>query len=92
MTMTVEVTAEPTRNEHSVIFQLNKDLIPPGTGLPFSDAIQAESNPLAEALFQIPGVISVWILGNEVQVTKADSMRWGSLKSKIIETIKRLES
>ncbi len=92
MTMTVEVTAEPTRNEHSVIFQLNKDLIPPGTGLSFSNAEQATDHPLAKALFQIPGVSSVWILGNDVQVTKEDAMRWGSLKSKIIETIKRMES
>ena len=90
--MTVEVTAEPTRNEHSVIFQLNKDLIPPGTGLSFSNAEQAQDNPLANALFQIPGVSSIWILGNDVQVTKEDRMRWGSLKSKVIETIKRMES
>ena len=89
--MTVEVTVEPTRNEHSIIFQLNKDLIPPGTGLSFSNAEQAAGHPLAKALFQIPGVASVWILGNDVQVTKEDGMRWGSLKSKITETIKRME-
>ena len=92
MTMTVEVTVEPTRNEHSVIFKLNKDLIPPGTGLSFSDAESAKDHPLAKALFQLPGVSSVWILGNDVQVTKEDRMRWSSLKSKVIETIKRMES
>ena len=92
MTMTVEVTVEPTRNEHSVIFQLNKDLIPPGTGMPFSDAESAKDHPLAKALFQLPGVASVWILGNDVQVTKEERVRWGSLNSQVIECIKRMES
>jgi len=90
--MTVEVKATPTRNEHSVIFKLNKTLIPMGTGLTFPTAESARNHPLAHALFQIEGVLSVWILGDEVQVTKDESLRWTRVHSKVIETIRRIES
>ncbi len=90
--MSLEVKATPTRNEHSVIFQLNKTLIQPGTGQSYPDARSAEGSPLASALFRIEGVQSVWILGNDVQVTKDESVRWGRINSKIIETIKQIES
>lgn len=86
--MVVEIAVTPTRNEHSIIFKLDRRLIPPGTGLPFADAQAADSHPLARALFQIKGVVSVWILGDEIQVTKDEKVRWGSVKPKIIETIR----
>jgi len=90
--MSVTVTVEPTRNEHSVVFILDKTLLPPGTGSPFSNAQSAKNHPLARALFEIPGVISIWILGNEVQVTKNGAVSWGAIKAKIVETIKRVEA
>ncbi|MFQ5449312.1 MAG: NifU N-terminal domain-containing protein [Nitrospinaceae bacterium] len=85
--MTVEITVTPSRNENNVSFSLDRALIPPGTGLSFPDAQSAQFHPLAHALFQIKGVRSVWILGNEIAVTKDEKMRWASLQSKIIETI-----
>ena len=90
--MPVQVTVEPMRNENSVAFILDKNLIPPGTGDPYSNREKAQSNPLAKALFEIKGVNSIWVLGNEVQVTKDDEVTWGAIKAKIIETIKRVES
>ncbi len=90
--MSVNVTVEPMRNVHSVSFILDKTLIPPGTGNPYSNRESAQSNPLAKALFEIKGVSSIWVLGNEVQVTKDDEVTWGAIKAKIIETIKRIES
>lgn len=89
--MTLEVKPEITRNPDSVNFCLNKTLIPPGTGLSFSGPDFAKNHPLARALFQIRGVQGIWILGNEVQVTKDEKVRWGTITSRIIETIKRIE-
>ncbi|CCQ90912.1 hypothetical protein NITGR_490015 [Nitrospina gracilis 3/211] len=89
--MTLEVKAEVTRNPDLVTFRLNKTLIPPGTGLSFSGPEYAKDHPLANALFQIRGVKAVWILGNDVQVTKDENVRWGTMTSRIIETIKRIE-
>jgi hypothetical protein len=77
------------RNENSVSFILDKTLIPPGTGNPYPNREKAQSNPLAKALFEIKGVSSVWVLGNEVQVTKDDQVSWGALKSRVVETIKQ---
>lgn len=87
--MSVNVTVEPMRNENSVAFILDKSLIPPGTGNPYSNREAAQSNPLAKALFEIKGVSSIWVLGNEVQVTKDDQATWGAIKAKVVETIKQ---
>lgn len=92
MSDTVIVTVETTRNEHSVIFKLGKTLLPPGTGNPYPNREIAQSHPLAKALFEIKGVASVWMIANEVQVTKEAQATWGAIKSKIVETIKRIES
>jgi hypothetical protein len=87
--MPVSVTVEPMRNENSVAFILDKTLIPPGTGNPYSNRESAQGNPLAKALFEIKGVHSIWVLGNEVQVTKDDEATWGALKGRVVETIKQ---
>ena len=87
--MSVQVTVEPMRNEHSVSFVLDKALIPPGTGNSYPNSGKAQSDPLAKALFEIKGVSSVWVLGNEVQVTKNDDASWGALKGRVVETIKK---
>ncbi|MBI5427936.1 MAG: NifU N-terminal domain-containing protein [Nitrospinae bacterium] len=84
--MEIEVT--PTRNEHSIIFKLNLKLIPPGTGLSFANPQSADSHPLARALFQVKGVVSVWIIDDEIQVTKDEKTRWGSVKPRIMEIIR----
>ena len=87
--MSVSVTVETTRNENTVVFKLDKDLIPPGTGSSYPSREMAQSNPLAKALFEIRGVSSVWVLGNEVHVTKDDAATWGGVKSKVMETIRK---
>ena len=87
--MSVSVTVEPTRNENAIVFKLDKDLIPPGTGNSYPNRETAQSDPLAKALFEIRGVASVWVLGNEVHVTKEDGVTWGAVKSKVMETIRR---
>jgi len=85
--MALEITVEPTRNEHSIIFLLNRQVVRPGTGLSFSGPESAEEYPLAKSLFQIKGVASVWMISNEIQVTKDDNARWTAIKSRIMETI-----
>jgi len=87
--MSVSVTVKTTRNENSVVFKLDKELIPPGTGSSYPDREKAQSNPLAKALFKIQGVSSVWVLGDEVHVTKDDQVTWGAVKSKVVETIRQ---
>ncbi|NIQ01429.1 MAG: hypothetical protein GWM98_14415, partial [Nitrospinaceae bacterium] len=56
---------------------MDRDLLPPGTGLSFSSPETANEHPIASAIFQVSGVQSVWILGNEIQVCKDEKVRWG---------------
>ena len=86
--MTLEVKSSTTRNDNYVIFEVNRDIIPPGTGLAYPSAESAHNDTLASALFAINGVVSVGIWGNSVQITKDENTRWGSLKSKVMETIR----
>ncbi len=85
--MSLEITVTPSRNENSIVFNVNKDLLPPGKGLSFSNQEFAQINPLAKALFDIKGVISVWIIGSEIQVTKDETTRWGAIKGVVEESI-----
>lgn len=86
--MTLEVTPETTRNENFVIFETNRQIVPPGTGPIFSNAEAAQRNPLARDLFQINGISSVHFLGSSIQIAKEESARWTRIKSKIMETLK----
>ena len=87
--MTLEIKTQPTRSEILVTFSLNKELVPPGTGKPFPDKTSAQTHPIAKAIFEVDGVESVWILGNDIQVGKADGIRWSTIKSKVEEAIRK---
>lgn len=88
--MTVEIEITTSRNPNYVTFSIDHDLIPPGTGRTFPDAESAEPDPLAKALFAIPGVQSIWVLGNNIHVTKDEKTRWTRIQSRVIETIRRI--
>jgi len=88
--MTVEIEITATRNPNYVTFSTNHDFIPPGTGQTYPDAESAELNPLAKALFEIPGVESLWVLGNHVHVTKNEKIPWTRIQSRVIETLGRV--
>ena len=86
--MTLEIVTQPTRSETLVTFTLNKALIPPGTGKSFPNKASAQADPIAKAIFDVEGVESVWILGNDIQVGKADGVRWSAIKSKVYDAIR----
>jgi len=86
--MSIEITAVPTRTENLLTFELNRALIPPGTGLSFPNVHSAESHPVARAIFQVKGVSSVWILDNAIDVTKDATARWAAVKPKVVEAIR----
>jgi len=87
-TMTVEVHCHTTRNENLLEFEVNRQIIPPGTGLSYFDPESAQHHPLAKALFGIRGVAGLYILGNAVHVSKEENIRWGSITSQVEETLK----
>lgn len=83
----VDVIAEPTPNPNSVKFTLNRP-VSEGRGLSFMDAGQAEASPLAKALFQIPGVKSVFMLNNFITVTRDPEVAWDAIVGEVEAAIK----
>ena len=74
----VTVYAEATPNPASMKFVANKMLLP-NNSADFRNQSQAESSPLAKALFEMPFVTGVFIMNNFVSVTKNDSYEWFDL-------------
>jgi hypothetical protein len=53
----------------------------------FSSAAAASDHPIGRALFAIPGVASVFMVGDFVTVTKADEADWSELIDRIIAAL-----
>ncbi len=53
----------------------------------FMNAEAAVKSPLAQRIFEIAGVKSIFFGNDFVSVTKADSTEWGDIKSKILMAV-----
>lgn len=58
-----------------------------GKSQSYSSKEQAESSPLARAIFALEGVTGVFMLNNFVTVNKAESASWSDLVDGVIEAI-----
>jgi len=74
------------RDPMTMRFLLDSD-IQPGQSARFT-AAEAESAPLAAALFAIDGVAQVQVSGASIHVRRADGAEWASLKPRIAEAIR----
>ncbi len=90
--MSKSITVIPTRNEHTITFKVDQELLPYGKSLPFSEPETSDLHPMAQALMSISGVNSAWIMGNEVMVTKDTDTRWATVKPKVMETIRKVQA
>ena len=86
------ITVIPTRSEHTITFKVDQALLPYGKSLPFSEPETSELHPMGQALMDISGVNSTWIMGNEIMVTKDTHIRWATVKPKVMETIRKLQA
>ena len=90
--MSKSITVIPTRCEHTITFKVDWSLLPYGKSLPFSEPETYKYHPMAEALMAISGVNSAWIMADEIMVTKDTDTRWATVKPKVMETIKKIQS
>jgi hypothetical protein len=90
--MSNSIAVIPTRSEHTITFKVAKALLPYGKSIPFSEPGVSEFHPMAKELMAIVGVNSTWIMGEEIMVTKDEGMRWATVKPKVMETIRRVQS
>lgn len=83
----VDVIAEPTPNPNSVKFTLNRP-VSEGKSQSYMNPEQAEASPLAKALFEIPGVKSVFMLNNFITVSRDPAVEWEAIIGRVEETIR----
>jgi hypothetical protein len=88
----MSITVIPTRNENTITFKVDQTLLPYGKSLPFSEPETSKFHPMAEALMAISGVNSAWIMADEIMVTKDADIRWATVKPKVMETIRKVQS
>jgi Fe-S cluster biogenesis protein NfuA len=80
------IQTEPTPNPATLKFLPGVPVMP-ASNADFTDAIEAERSPLAQALFTIEGVKAVFLGADFITVTKTDEREWFVLKPSILGTI-----
>ena len=80
------IRVQPTPNPEAFQYILNRPVIAEGT-LTFESAESAKGDPLGEALFEIFGVVNVFLKENFVTVTKSDVVGWHTVMETVGETI-----
>ena len=88
--MSSKIKVTTTRSEDTLMFAVKDSLLPYGKSIPVSQPGAAKLHPVAEVLMAVPGVDSAWIMGNEIQVTKKVDERWATVKSRVIEAIRKV--
>jgi NFU1 iron-sulfur cluster scaffold homolog, mitochondrial len=71
----------PTPNPNAMKFVVDRTISAQPRS--FFDAESAKSNLLAEALFAIPGVTSVLLLGDFVTVNKLPKSAWATVRKEV---------
>ena len=87
--MSVKIKVTTTRSVDTLMFGVKDALLPYGKSIPVSQPGAAKLHPVAEVLIAVPGVDSAWIMGNEIMVTKKVDQRWATVKSRVIEAIRK---
>ena len=82
-----DVNVGSTPNENALKFTLDKDSIESGYQT-VNNAEEAESIPVAKALFAIDGVASVFFMADFITVTKKPEASWEGIQQSAVEAIK----
>lgn len=79
-----------TPNPHALKFILNEKLLNFETRQ-YSSKAEAESDPFAKAIFEIPGVVSVFYMDKFVTIEKSKDANWGSIQRPFINMLKSFD-
>ena len=80
------VRTKETPNPNALQFVINAVVLDNGK-ISFTSKKEAEGDKMAEALFERPGVLSVFVMDNFVTVTKDEKTSWVPLKDRVWKTI-----
>jgi Fe-S cluster biogenesis protein NfuA len=84
----MHIRTEDTPNPQSLKFLPDQPVLGEGQlGMDFPSAGAAKISPLAAALFDVDGVVSVYLGGSFVTVSKDQTVGWDDIKSAVLGTI-----
>lgn len=86
MAGTVLVRIDATPNPNSLKFTVNRELSP-GGGRTVASAEQAFGLPLAARLLEVPGVRSLFFLGDFVTVSREPGADWDAIAAAVRQRI-----
>jgi hypothetical protein len=88
----VQVRFQPTPNPNAGKFTADRTIVEGKSSRSFHDADQAGADPVAAALFELPGVASIFMVDDFVTVTKLPDSDWSEMIPQVIETMERVLS
>ena len=83
------VRFQPTPNPNAGKFILNRKVLEGTASRSFYNADDAADFPLAAALFELEGVVSVFMVDDFITVTKAPDRDWESMIPQVQSIIER---
>lgn len=84
-----DIEYTPNPNARKIV--LKEPVAAPGVSLSFSNLQEASINPLAEALFTIPHVTSVFMMDRFVTISKDNGVEWDELLRQVAIPIRAAE-
>jgi len=84
------VRFQQTPNPNAVKFVADRRVVEGKSSKSFFNAAQAASDPIGAALFELPGVASVFMVEDFVTVTKSPSADWNALVPAVLSTLEGL--
>lgn len=79
-----------TPNPQALKFILNEKLLNT-EARNYSSSAEAENDPLAEGIFEIPGVVSVFYMDRFITIEKEPEASWGTIQRPLVEFIKKFD-
>jgi len=79
-----------TPNPQALKFILNEKLLEKETRS-FQNKSEAENDPLAKAIFEFPGVVSVFYMDKFITIEKDPAIQWGQIQRPFVEFIKNFD-
>ncbi|MBI1823749.1 MAG: NifU N-terminal domain-containing protein [Nitrospirae bacterium] len=80
---------QPTPNPNSMKFVFSKQVVQSGMEI-FNSKEEAEKSEIAARLFEIDGLVGVFMMENFVSVNKMPGGNWGVIVPKVMDILKSL--
>lgn len=88
--MLVVQDVDLTPNPQALKFILNEKLLTKETRS-FQNKDEAQNDPLAKGVFEIPGVVSVFYMDKFITIEKDPKAQWGQIQRPFVEFIKNFD-